>query len=284
MHALKPFLAAPIIFYCSTECFLTDIIRRCPTLLFDIPYCTFLILDTWIPLYKCVADQGWKAGHIFFLYCYLIPNVMCPLLSILRMFEVILFKCLLARFRRRIAANRRNDVNNNNNNRWNNHGNNQNGQHVVEIHPANPPMMGRRPSRQIDHGAAYEAVEFAPSAPPSSETDPLGQAGRSESTMISMLDHRDSDPDVEPGDYIEYNGRIEGYFLYGMRKEESSFTDIFAAGTKFISSGFIHGIQDEICVICYDNFMKGQKCARLNCGHLFHRNCCKKWLETKSSC
>ncbi len=38
------------------------------------------------------------------------------------------------------------------------------------------------------------------------------------------------------------------------------------------------------CTICLENFAKFDKVINLNCLHMFHNNCIKKWLKKKSFC
>lgn len=41
---------------------------------------------------------------------------------------------------------------------------------------------------------------------------------------------------------------------------------------------------EEHCSICYENFEKKGKIAKLSCGHLYHPECIKKWFGTKRDC
>lgn len=38
---------------------------------------------------------------------------------------------------------------------------------------------------------------------------------------------------------------------------------------------------DNTCIICLDEIKKAKK---LNCGHVFHLNCLRRWLEQKVKC
>ena len=41
---------------------------------------------------------------------------------------------------------------------------------------------------------------------------------------------------------------------------------------------------DIFCPICQDSIPKKTIVRKFKCGHVFHQNCCDKWLETKDSC
>ena len=38
------------------------------------------------------------------------------------------------------------------------------------------------------------------------------------------------------------------------------------------------------CLICLENFKKGDNCIILNCNHIFHCECAKKWMKYKGYC
>ena len=40
----------------------------------------------------------------------------------------------------------------------------------------------------------------------------------------------------------------------------------------------------EQCVVCLENFTKGQVMRILPCKHAFHRQCIDKWLESSTTC
>lgn len=47
-----------------------------------------------------------------------------------------------------------------------------------------------------------------------------------------------------------------------------------------------HDIQEENdeCTICFDKLAVGDAALRVPCGHLFHEECARKWLETSNQC
>merc|ERR1719253_85509 len=45
----------------------------------------------------------------------------------------------------------------------------------------------------------------------------------------------------------------------------------------------IQGDNDE-CTICFDKLSVGDAALRVPCGHLFHEDCARKWLETSNQC
>lgn len=46
---------------------------------------------------------------------------------------------------------------------------------------------------------------------------------------------------------------------------------------------FVHKPKD--CALCLDAFEAGiNVCLKLNCGHIFHRNCVEDWVRTKQNC
>merc|ERR1712226_146155 len=40
----------------------------------------------------------------------------------------------------------------------------------------------------------------------------------------------------------------------------------------------------DVCGICLDDWVAGEKAVRLPCGHHFHRDCCSHWLVGRSAC
>jgi len=43
-------------------------------------------------------------------------------------------------------------------------------------------------------------------------------------------------------------------------------------------------IEPDVCAICLDSFSEGENINELPCGHLFHRGCIWKWLESSPLC
>lgn len=44
----------------------------------------------------------------------------------------------------------------------------------------------------------------------------------------------------------------------------------------------LHSIQE--CIICFEDHSIGDIACKLPCGHLFHPECLKDWLEKQASC
>jgi E3 ubiquitin-protein ligase synoviolin len=42
--------------------------------------------------------------------------------------------------------------------------------------------------------------------------------------------------------------------------------------------------RDRRCAVCYDDMLDDTNCKRLDCGHCYHRDCLRKWLESNSAC
>ena len=93
----------------------------------------------------------------------------------------------------------------------------------------------------------------------------------------------------------QFSESLDNTFIYGTisskrgydnnNDHKTSLSNIFAASTRFISSGVVNiNDEDEICIVCYDVFERGKLCARLTCGHLFHRSCAKEWLQESPTC
>ncbi len=43
-------------------------------------------------------------------------------------------------------------------------------------------------------------------------------------------------------------------------------------------------INEEECVICFDNLDEQYKVKMINCNHIFHKECINKWLNVKRTC
>ncbi|TKR63217.1 hypothetical protein L596_027073 [Steinernema carpocapsae] len=41
---------------------------------------------------------------------------------------------------------------------------------------------------------------------------------------------------------------------------------------------------DKQCTTCMDNLKEGDEVGRLDCGHMFHRDCIVPWLQTRNTC
>ncbi|XP_075078717.1 E3 ubiquitin protein ligase RIE1-like isoform X2 [Nicotiana tabacum] len=41
---------------------------------------------------------------------------------------------------------------------------------------------------------------------------------------------------------------------------------------------------NENCCICLDDYCDGEELAKTDCGHLYHVDCIKKWIERNKSC
>ena len=42
--------------------------------------------------------------------------------------------------------------------------------------------------------------------------------------------------------------------------------------------------EDNECPICLENFILNEVVSKLNCGHIYHIECIKNWLNTKKNC
>ena len=51
---------------------------------------------------------------------------------------------------------------------------------------------------------------------------------------------------------------------------------------KYVSK--IEQIPEEECSICYNNYDKGDNISKLNCSHIFHNECIKKWFLNSGTC
>ena len=38
------------------------------------------------------------------------------------------------------------------------------------------------------------------------------------------------------------------------------------------------------CIICFENFKENEMILKLNCFHIFHKNCIENWLKNYSIC
>ena len=41
---------------------------------------------------------------------------------------------------------------------------------------------------------------------------------------------------------------------------------------------------EEICVFCQEDYVVGDKCCSLHCGHSYHQKCLKHWVIVKEKC
>ena len=51
-----------------------------------------------------------------------------------------------------------------------------------------------------------------------------------------------------------------------------------------LTEDLLKAAQDPMCVICSEEFKVGDKVLSLPCKHLFHVECCEKWLEINNTC
>ncbi|CUG90597.1 zinc finger protein, putative, partial [Bodo saltans] len=42
--------------------------------------------------------------------------------------------------------------------------------------------------------------------------------------------------------------------------------------------------KDRRCAVCYDDMLDDTGCKKLKCGHCYHKDCLRKWLEANSAC
>ena len=87
------------------------------------------------------------------------------------------------------------------------------------------------------------------------------------------------------------NGLVISLPRSGVSEHESSFSSQDSRETDFT---YMNKIQRVIltssdfpiddCSICLDVFKCRQHCARLQCGHVFHRQCIDSWLKMQVHC
>lgn len=54
--------------------------------------------------------------------------------------------------------------------------------------------------------------------------------------------------------------------------------------SKFIKIKINDENNENNCIICLDNFSNGNEYYELNCGHIFHPNCIRKWYSANGNC
>jgi len=97
------------------------------------------------------------------------------------------------------------------------------------------------------------------------------------SVMIRSLWHND-------GDFIESNGgRRESRNPTGpLLPDEISAIPAFKIEAQDMVT--TEGAENEVCVVCQDEFQLNDLAKRLNCRHVFHAHCIDSWLERSSLC
>lgn len=77
------------------------------------------------------------------------------------------------------------------------------------------------------------------------------------------------------------------YQVITFKKPEYRY-DILKLNTKFDEDTIVKAYKgDEIhenCIICFDDFEKGEMIRQLHCDHVFHSPCIWKWLERNICC
>ena len=66
-----------------------------------------------------------------------------------------------------------------------------------------------------------------------------------------------------------------------MTRTESAKLDIDSCKYSTIK---IKNKRKEICCVCMDNFSCNQEVYRLDCKHIFHKNCLDEWIKYKPEC
>ncbi|KAG8084885.1 hypothetical protein GUJ93_ZPchr0010g10662 [Zizania palustris] len=121
--------------------------------------------------------------------------------------------------------------------------------------------------------------------------------GRSAAERLMMLDqlvihesreafdpHWDMRLDIDDMSYEELLALEErmGNVNTGLADEKISGCVIEAA---CCSNDHLQDDQDnERCIICLEEYKREDSLGRLKCGHRFHTNCIKKWLQVKNTC
>jgi len=84
-----------------------------------------------------------------------------------------------------------------------------------------------------------------------------------------------TDRDFTEDDYEMLLRLDDGIGQQGLKKEKIEALPTQRASTSDCS---------EQCVVCLENYTKGQVMRVLPCGHSFHRQCIDKWLERSTTC
>ena len=66
-------------------------------------------------------------------------------------------------------------------------------------------------------------------------------------------------------------------FLYKNLKEKCFIN-------KDIKEYKIESLKEEECLICLENFKKGEIITIINCNHKYHTHCIYSWFEKKKTC
>ena len=45
-----------------------------------------------------------------------------------------------------------------------------------------------------------------------------------------------------------------------------------------------NNVPDDVCTICLEEFKFDEELKKLKCGHMYHKECLKPWLENKKRC
>ena len=93
-------------------------------------------------------------------------------------------------------------------------------------------------------------------------------------------------PRFAPGREYSHNSYPEPFhddFLLNMMPLPTHRKQNDTINVKDLMSDYTISPSDEIselcCTICLCNFEKGEKAAKLECGHIFHQNCITLWLK-----
>ena len=65
-------------------------------------------------------------------------------------------------------------------------------------------------------------------------------------------------------------------------KKEMNQNEIDMLGTEYYNSHNQYSIRQ--CTICMEEFKNGDELRRLNCLHIFHKNCIDPWLKKNGFC
>ena len=52
---------------------------------------------------------------------------------------------------------------------------------------------------------------------------------------------------------------------------------------RFIKKTYTSNSKED-CIICFDDYSENKRCAKLYCGHKFHKKCIVRWMNEKKIC
>lgn len=247
-HIIKPFVIAISIKFIPKKPICCAVLRLSPMIFMDLPYAIFVMIFSWYPLLICILDNDnieIDGLILFILLSCLIIHLLFPLMAIVRLMEVIVFEKRLKEFRKQRREQQ------------------------------------RQQQREREEEEEEEQDEDNDN---DTEITEIEEEEQDEDNFINNDNEESKD---------QFSEDLDNTFIYGTisskkgndNDHKTSLSNIFAASTRFISSGLVNiNDEEEICIVCYDVFEKGKLCARLTCGHVLHRNCAKEWFNESPTC